>query len=98
MQALKALVIGMGILIVVGLGFVAYGLVGRTSKLGSAPVGFGEISLDLPAGCTIAAAESEGGRIIVRTDGPGERGCQQVLVIDQSGGKILGRIHASPTQ
>lgn len=98
MQALKALVIGMGLLILAGLGLVAYGLVGGTSKLTSSPAGFGEISLDLPAGCAIAEAEAEGGRIIVRTEGPGERGCQQVLVIDQSSGKILGRIHASPKQ
>ena len=31
---------------------------------------------------------------IVRADGPEERGCQQVFILDLSEGKILGRIHA----
>ncbi len=98
MQALKALVIGMGILIVIGLGFVAYGLVSRASKLAPAEADLGDISLDLPVGCAIAEARAEAGRLIVRAEGPGERGCQQILVIDLESGKILGRIHAGTRQ
>ena len=29
-------------------------------------------------------------------DGPAERGCQQVIVIDMDDGKVLGRVQASP--
>ena len=94
MQALKVLVVVLGVLIVVALALVAYGLVTRLSK-DDAPRGLGEITLDLPAGCRIAAAQADGGRLIVRTDGPAERGCQQVVVIDLADGTVLGRITAA---
>src|SRR3546814_3927560 len=66
MQALKALVIFMAVLIVAGMVLLVYGLVSRTggggSMGGGEPIGGGEgdvASLDLPVpdGCTIAGAE-----------------------------------------
>ncbi len=96
MQALKVLVIGMGILIVLGLGLVAYGLVSRVSTKG-AP-GFGDVELALPPGCGLADARAQDGRLVVRSDGPVERGCQQVFVIDIASGKILGRVRGTQGQ
>lgn len=94
MQALKFVVIGMGILIVLGLALVAYGLVTRVSKDDAGAQNIGDLSLNLPAGCTIAQVEASDGRLVVRADGPEERGCQQVFILDLSEGKIVGRIHA----
>src|SRR3546814_16650792 len=71
MQALKALVIFMAVLIVAGMVLLVYGLVSRTggggSMGGGEPIGGGEgdvASLDLPVpdGCTIAGAELAGER------------------------------------
>ncbi|RMD63176.1 MAG: hypothetical protein D6826_05570 [Alphaproteobacteria bacterium] len=91
MQTLKILVIVMGGLIVVALALVAYGLVSRLSAPAGGPA-FGDVMLDLPAGCRLAAAEARDGRLIVRADGPAERGCQQVVVIDLASGRVQGRV------
>lgn len=96
MQALKVLVIVMGVLIVLGLALVAYGLVTRVSRDRGPAGAFGDMALPLPAGCVIAEARSEAGRLVVRADGPVERGCQQVVIIDLSEGRILGRVTAGP--
>lgn len=90
-QALKVLVIGMGVLIVLGLALVTYGLMTKTGR-GVRTDTFGEVILDLPTGCGIADAQSQDGKLIVRTDGPLERGCQKVFVIDLADGKILGHL------
>ena len=92
MKALKILVAGMGILIALGLALVVYGLAGRKSEDAK---GFGDLELKLAPGCTIAAAEGRDGHLIVRTQGPRERGCQQVIIIDMASGKILGRVLGS---
>lgn len=96
MQALKGLVVVMGILVVVGLILVAYGFVSQLSQRQAVSDGFGEAALALPAGCVIAAAEAAGARLVVRVDGPAERGCQQVVVVDMESGEILGRLRAAP--
>ncbi len=98
MQALKALVIGMGILIVLGLALVAYGLVGRSSKQDVGVAGFDTLKLALPPGCNIAEARVSDGHLVVRSDGPMERGCQQVFLIDMASGKILGRVVGNQEQ
>ncbi|HEY9539346.1 MAG TPA: hypothetical protein VIS03_17260, partial [Kiloniellaceae bacterium] len=81
MQALKALVIFMAVLIVAGMVLLVYGLVSRTggggSMGGGEPIGGGEgdvASLDLPVpdGCTIAGAELAGERLVVRLGGLAE--------------------------
>ena len=93
MQVLKIAVVGMGILIVLGLGLVAYGLVSRVSKIEAGAPQLDNLSLDLPAGCTIADAEGHEEHLIIRVEGPEERGCQQVVVVDMATGAILGRVH-----
>ncbi|MFQ5776120.1 MAG: hypothetical protein ACE5GS_16495 [Kiloniellaceae bacterium] len=96
MQALKALVVVMGLLIMASLALLAYGLVTRLSEGTDGPGRLGEVSLPLPAGCAIAEARSQEGRLILRIDGPAERDCQQVVVIDLSDGRVLGRVTAAP--
>jgi len=93
MRALKAAVILMGILIVGGLALLAYAVVGGLS--GARPdVGFGDTTVVLPPGCVIAEARVADGTLVLRTDGPTERGCQQVILLDPKSGRELGRVKA----
>ena len=95
MRILIGLIIAMGIAIVVALGLVAYGLVrGVGDEAGGR---FGVRDLGLPAGCEIADSSLAEGRIVIRTSGLVESGCQQVLVVDLQTGEVLGRITAAPT-
>ncbi len=105
MQTVKAFVIFMGLLIAAGLGLLGYALIdrlageaggGRDFGEAGGGRGFGEVALSLPAGCVIAAAQAADGRLVLRTDGPLERGCQQVVVIDPDSGQVVGRIRAAP--
>ena len=102
MQALKALVIFMGVLIIAGMVLLVYGLVTRTGDgetgSGGAPAaaGFGALDLAVPAGCSIAGSELSGNRLVVRLEGLAERGCQQLVVLDLASGRELGRVTAVP--
>ena len=90
---LKALVIGMGILIIVGLGLVVYGVVRQADNLISRQ-SFGEVSIPVPAGCTLAEADSgDRGLVVLRLVGSAGDGCRQVLLFDSRSGEVRGRIH-----
>jgi hypothetical protein len=108
MQALKALVIFMGILIMAGMALLVYGLVTRTGggdemaggqgAGGAAPLSapFGALDLIVPDGCSIAGSELSGGHLVVRFTGQVERGCQQLVIVDLASGQELGRVKAVP--
>jgi len=96
MQALKALVIFMGVLIVAGMALLVYGLMTRVSwdgdeKAAAGPsVPFGEVVSTLPEGSTIAGISVDGGRAIVDirlSDGGAE-----LRVFDLSTGAPAGNI------
>lgn len=103
MQALKALVIFMAVLIVAGMALLVYGLVTRTGGtdsagmsllgVGGAPAG---LDLEVPDGCAIAGAELAGERLVLRLDGLAERDCRQVLVVDLVQGRLVARVRAVP--
>lgn len=95
MRALIALIILMSIAIVVALGFVVYGIQRNIGEGDDASLG--AHNLGLPEVCEIADAQLEGDRILIRTEGLAERGCQQLFILDAGDGRILGRISASPT-
>ncbi len=103
MQFLKALVIGMGILIVLGLALLVYGFVAKSNKgedatdiSNTAPLGtFGEIALHGNAGCVIADASTQGSRLTVRLSGTGPS-CQKVTIIDMNTGEIAGSVVLQP--
>lgn len=107
MQALKLLVIFMAVLIVAGMALLIYGLVTRTGggegdagriAWGGGSGGGPAASLDLPVpeGCRIAGSELAGDRLVIRLDGLAERDCQQVLVVDLAGGRLVARVRAVP--
>ena len=98
MQALKIVVILMAVLILAGMGLLAYGLATRVAGGGGDGGGgdggesFGVVEVPLPPGCSIAGTEVAEGRLILRLDGLAERGCQQVVVVDMASGEVLGRL------
>lgn len=92
MRALKALVVFMGILIAAGLGLLAYAVIGGLPD--SQPSGFGDATVGLPTGCVIAEAVVAEGTLVLRADGPVERGCQMIILLDPESGREIGRVRA----
>ena len=90
MRALKGLVIGLGVVILVLFGLVIWGI----ARLGQEPdAGFDRATVEMPAGCRLAEAGADGaGGLLLRLDGPAERGCQQLLIVDRASGALKGRI------
>ncbi|MEX2631071.1 MAG: hypothetical protein WD341_14135 [Tistlia sp.] len=92
MTAIKALVGGLGLVILVMIGLVIWGLMRQGESLRQ-ETAFEELALSVPAGCTLAAAEAGGGELLIlRLEGPLERGCQQAILVDRAGGGVVGRI------
>ena len=99
MRALKALVIGMGLLIVAGMALIAYGLYSKATdpgfslfSTGCGPTqAFDEASITLPSGCIIVEVQPDGDRLYLRI-GPPINECERVIVLDTHTGKILGTI------
>lgn len=85
MQGLKALVIFLGVLIVLGLGVLVYGIATKAGKLGDGPAPFEDASVALPAGGSILEMRPAADRLYLRVETPaGER----ILVLDAEGRKI----------
>lgn len=92
MGAIKALVVGLGIVIVVMIGLVIWGLMRQGESLRQ-KAAFEDLALPVPAGCSLAAVEpGDGDLLLLRLEGPLERGCQQAVLVDRGEGKVVGRI------
>jgi hypothetical protein len=93
MQALKVLVIGLGVAIVVAFSLLVYGL---SQQFGGAAgdEGFGTVELALPAGARIADTRIDADRVLVRVALPD--GSEQLHVVDIESGRALGRIDLKP--
>jgi hypothetical protein len=91
-QALKVLVIVMGLAIFAVIGVIIVTVVQRIGGGSAKTEGFGEVRLAVPPGCTLAQVEAGEGRLVMRLDGPPGRGCQQAVVLDAESGEELGRI------
>lgn len=90
MLALKALVIGMGVLIVAGVGVLGTALVGRMS---SSPATIASVLLDEPAGTRIAGTSLAPDRLAVHLLGGGP---DRVVLIDTRSGRVLGHVGLRP--
>jgi hypothetical protein len=107
MQALKALVIGLGLLVVAGMTGLGYGLYlkasnpdfhffsadGKGSPAAVKP--FAGVALNLAEGCHIAKMQASGKDrlfLLIGPDGP----CERVIVVDVKDGRILGAVKAGP--
>ncbi len=90
MQALKVLVVVMGVLIVFGTVALVFVIVQRTGNLAST-IGRSELALGLPEGSRIAGiAAAEGGALAVWVTTPGGEG--RVLLVDGRRGRVIGEI------
>ncbi len=106
MQLLKSVVIGLGVLIFLGLGLLAYGFIQKANNPdwqllsdGDKPAGkpFDDLFLDLK-GCRITGVESGPKRAYLLIGGGDEDGndCNRVIVIDTGRGRVLGAIKPGP--
>ncbi len=114
MQALKILVIGMGVLIFALLGAVVYGMIvkfgggesaeeagkGTAPTVQSSPVSSPEFGESIVAipPGCRIAAAEPQGTARILLRLDGGEACQQVLVLDAGSGALLGRIVAQPSQ
>lgn len=106
MRALKTLVIVLGVLIVVSMGLLGWGFYNRlahrtvqaeggtASGKGPASAGFGEVRVELPAGCTVVELRPHADRLYLRTGPTGL--CERIVVVDAGSGRILGTILLKP--
>ena len=104
MQALKALVIIMGVLIIAGLAVVVVTIYNRiqarsqvsasaAADEGAAPA-FDRATIPIPAGCRVANIAPAGDRLLMQLEGSG--GCDQILIVDLQSGRLLGRLDLVP--
>jgi hypothetical protein len=106
MKALKGLVAFLGLLLVIGLGVLGYGLYTKAHVKGTGagvvaatrsalvlPDEFGTIPVPLPAGSRIEQMSAVGERVVLRLSGGGP---ERLLVIDPVHGKVVGLFVLSP--
>jgi hypothetical protein len=86
MQALKLLVIVMGVLIVAGIALIVITMMNRSGHGG----GFGSTALTLPKGCHLIGMVNAGDRLALRLgDTPA---CQVILFVDPQSGQQTGSL------
>lgn len=107
MQAIKALVIGMGMLIVAGLVLLGYGMYSRAGKMGgsdavvavpqagvtAAPAAFGTVPVTLAPGARVEDMAAVGGRLAVRVS---EGATSRILLLDPASGVVAGSFVLAP--
>ncbi len=85
----------MGVLLVAGLGLLAYGVATRTGESGAKPAAtamfsavreFGAVGVPVPAGARVEQALVVGDRVVLRISGGGDR----LIVLDPAGGSVAG--------
>ncbi|MGD8808280.1 MAG: hypothetical protein PVG24_01685 [Gammaproteobacteria bacterium] len=100
MQVIKAVVIAMGALILIGLGILAYGLTNKFGATmsdrgaGDATAAFGTIRAALPAGATVSDIAMQDGTVVVHLTLPD--GGAQIMVFRLSDGRQTGTIELQP--
>lgn len=92
MQAIKAIVIGMGFLIVAGMAILVYGLTSGfdSASGGEGAAAFGTIRATLPSGATVQGTDLDGDTMLVRLGMPD--GGVQIMVFRLSDGRQIGTI------
>ena len=88
MQALKVLVVVMGVLIIAGVAVVAVTVINRMSHGGGAS--FSAANLTLPKGCHLVGMVSAGNRLALRLGDTSE--CQVILFVDPESGQQVGSL------
>lgn len=92
---LKALVIGLGLVILALLGAVIYGISRQADRLDRLPE-MSETPVPVPRGCELAEVVPDDALLVLRLSGPAERGCQQAVIVDPVAGAVVGRVRLQP--
>ena len=98
--ALRGLVIGLGVLIVIAFAVAVWGIVGSSGRIGNSQGNAGDVqellkmSIGLPQACEIRSAQSAGDRLTIVTDGPAglRDACMRVFVVDTATGALQAEI------
>jgi hypothetical protein len=97
-QGLKALVIGLGVLLAlcaaIVIGTIVYRLFNMPAEEGgdvADKAGFGIAQLPVPPGCAIIETSAAGDRLIIQIGG--SDACRRVLVADLKTGALIGEFH-----
>ncbi len=93
MRAIKALVIGMGLLLVGGLILLGYGVYSNVAKLSSPGDG---VAAMLPEGARIVDMVATGDRVVLRLENAGAG--QRLLVFDPVSGQLTGALDLVPAR
>mgnify|MGYP006908350813 CR=1 FL=1 len=92
-QALKLVVIVLGVLIVICLAIVVVTIYNRASEMAAPSENWGPVSIDLPEPCAVAGVSEGGGRLYLAIVAAGDDPrCPLVLILDASTGETVGRI------
>lgn len=106
MRGLKILVVIMGVLIVISMGLLGWGIYSRLARRSIPehetpppatvrPSGhFGEVRVDMPAGCTVVEMRPHADRLYLRTGPTGL--CERIIVLDANSGRVLGTVILRP--
>ena len=107
LPALKGLVIGLGILIVVSFGLLVYGFATKIAGVEpetedeagvggteAPPVGFGDSRVPVPAGCVVEEMRPDGDLLFLRLGPAGA--CERILVLESRTGRHVGAISLRP--
>lgn len=93
MQALKTIVIGLGVVLVLGFGLLIYGLTQnwhRLARQAAGPsAGWGEVALRQPPAARLRAMQAMGNHLALHvSEGDGAR--ERVVVVDPASGAVVG--------
>ena len=94
LATLKAVVIGMGILIIIGFVVVVVEITRRVAGLSSADAPIAARTLSLPSGCTVTQIAGVGDRLVLRIEPSAS--CPDLIYLDASGREV-GRIELAPS-
>ena len=90
-QMLKAVVIGLGALILLGVGLVAYEIIGRAAGSMAVPV---SATVALPAGSRVVSMTADGDHLSLLIEDADAR--QRVMTIDRRSGAVIGILTLEP--
>ena len=98
MRALKALVIGMAVLIFAGVVLLIFGIINRSNELGdnntTRLTGFGSVHFELPFGAVVQDTDIDDDRILLRIKLPD--GGSRLILLSVATGMQVGTVDLKP--